>query len=459
MARVFLIQPPSSEAMRRPGLALGFLAAALRRAGHEVAVADAAAPHGTRETIEITRQIADFDPQVVGMHLKTLGLHRAYRLVAELRAHPETPRGVVWVAGGPHATVRPLEPLQHGFDLTVAGEGEEALVAVADAADRGALSASQDLSHVQGLAWRANGRSVQTAGRGPTMDLDALASPTDALGLFDPAWYGLTGPASFGGMLASRGCPAACTFCCNAVTGRTFRAHSPERIAQEAKRLRDEQASPAFVFFDDSFAVNRRRVAQVALALERLGGVHWSASVHPTHLDAETLDAMRRAGCGGLDLGAESGDSLRIKQIGKGVTVERVLHAVELCRDAGVRVMVNAMFGWPDETEAEVDATCAFMEQAAARGAMLNARGVLVPYPGTALYDEHHQRHGFTDWWLDGETPFEYEPFPNSADPESLRQAYATDAALSRNFFGHPDDHLRRIQRALDLKASLTWRT
>jgi radical SAM superfamily enzyme YgiQ (UPF0313 family) len=459
MARVFLVQPPSSEVMRRPGLALGFLAAALRRAGHAVAVADAAAPRGPHETGEIAQQIALFDPQLVGVHVKTLGLHRAYQLVADLQAHPETPRGVAWVAGGPHATVRPLEPLDHGFDLTVVGEGEAALVEIADAVDRGALPASTDLSHVHGLAWRDQGLPVQTPRRGPVEDLDALASPTDALDLFDPAWYGLNSPASFGGVLASRGCPAACTFCCNAVTGRTFRAHSPERIAHEAMRLRDEQHSPAFAFFDDSFAVNRRRVAQVAAALERLGGVHWSASVHPTHLDTATLDAMRRGGCGGLDLGAESGDALRIKQIGKGVTVDRVLHAVKLCRDAGVRVMVNAMFGWPDETAAELDATCTFLEQAAASGAMLNARGVLVPYPGTALYDAQHQRHGFTDWWLDREKPFEYEPFPESADPQSLRRAYATDAALARNFFGHPDDHLRRIQQALDLKASLTWPT
>ncbi len=42
------------------------------------------------------------------------------------------------MAGGPHATVRPDEPLQHGFRWTIRGEGEHALVELCDALDEGA---------------------------------------------------------------------------------------------------------------------------------------------------------------------------------------------------------------------------------------------------------------------------------------------------------------------------------
>ena len=59
------------------------------------------------------------------------------------------------------------------------------------------------------------------------LDLDGLASPFDALDLFDPAWYGADEPVAPAGLLASRGCPATCTFCSNNVTGRRYR-YRPE---------------------------------------------------------------------------------------------------------------------------------------------------------------------------------------------------------------------------------------
>ena len=168
---------------------------------------------------------------------------------------------------------------------------------------------------------------------------------------------------------------------------------------------------------------------------------------------------MQSAGCGGVDIGMESGDPAMLLRIGKGVTVERVLDVLGWCRDLGLHVVVNLMFGWPDETDAELDATIGFMDRAAAvmRGSPLgfNARGVLVPYPGTELYDRHHERFGFTGWWL-REAPLAYEPFPTSWSPREIMRCYAADPALDRNFFRHPRSRLDRIRDALRLKAELT---
>src|SRR5437868_9761154 len=106
-----------------------------------------------------------------------------------------------------------------------------------------------------------------------------------------------------------------------------------------------------------------------------------------------------RAGCGGVDIGMESADPEMLLRIGKGVTVERVLEVLGWAKDLGLHCMVNLMFGWPDETLAELQATVDFIEQAAPLAAGFNARGVLVPYPGTQIYDRHHARFGFTGWW------------------------------------------------------------
>ena len=60
-----------------------------------------------------------------------------------------------------------------------------------------------------------------------------------------------------------------------------------------------------------------------------------------------------------------------------------------------------------------------------------------MPYPGTQIYEQHHERFGFTGWWL-REPPLAYPAFPTSWDEAEIVRAYADDPALDRNFFRHP---------------------
>src|SRR6202007_3398004 len=85
MARVFLVNPPSPEPVKTPLLSFCHLAASLRQGGHEVALLDASAPYAPHEPGEIEEVIADFRPDLVGLHLKTLHVQPAYAVAAALR--------------------------------------------------------------------------------------------------------------------------------------------------------------------------------------------------------------------------------------------------------------------------------------------------------------------------------------------------------------------------------------
>ena len=435
---MFLINPPG-EPVKTPLLSFCHLAASLRAGGHDVGLLDAAAPHAPHAPAEIRARVAAFAPDLVGLHVKTLHVHDAYALARELA-------GLPLVAGGPHATIVPDEPLAHGFAFVIRGEAEDALVELADGR-----------RDVAGLSWREHGLVRHNPARPFLADLDRLAAPLSALDLFDPAWYGASALVPPAGILSSRGCPAACTFCSNDVTGRKFRYRSAVSVAAEVALLRTRFGQPAFSFFDDSFAVGRRRVRELCDALAPLG-VHWTCTAHPAHLDRDVIADMQRAGCGGIDIGMESADPDMLLRIGKGVTVERVLAVLGWCAELGVHSVVNLMFGWPDETDAELAATIAFLERAAPLAGGFNARGVVVPYPGTQIYEANHERFGFTGWWL-REPALAYAAFPASWDLDEIRRAYADDPALDRNFFRHPPHRIRSIRAALARKAEVTMGT
>ncbi|HTO98045.1 MAG TPA: radical SAM protein [Myxococcales bacterium] len=441
MARLFLINPPTDETVRTPLLSFLYLAASVRRAGHEVALLDASAPFAPKDPAEIAARVLAFRPTLIGIHCKTLYVQDAYGLARAFAGC-----AVPLVCGGPHPTVVPLEPLDFGFDFSLRGEGEETLVELCEAVD-----GKRPLGAVRSLAWK--GGLNEPAGF--LLDLDALASPLDALDLFDPRWYGAKETLSPAGLLASRGCPAACTFCSNNVTGRRYRYRSAPAIAREIAELRDRAGMRAFSFFDDSFAVGRRRMIELCEALRPLG-VHWTCTAHPAHLDKDILRRMQGAGCAGVDIGMESGDPGMLLRIGKGVTVERVLQVLEEAGDLGLHCMVNLMFGWPDETMEELRATVDFIERAGPLAAAFNARGVLVPYPGTRIYQEHHRRFGFGEWWI-REPPLRYRPFPASWSLSEVKRAYADDAALERNYFRHSPGHLALMADGLRRKADATY--
>jgi radical SAM superfamily enzyme YgiQ (UPF0313 family) len=438
VARVFLVNPPSPEPVKTPLLSFCHLAASLRAAGHEVALLDASAPFAPRTHAAIRDRVAAFAPDLVGLHLKTLHVQPAYALAAALS-------DFVLVGGGPHATIVPDELFGRGFRWVVRGEGEETLVELADAIDGKRAAAS-----IEGLSWIDRGMVRHNPARAFNTELDRLAPPLSALDLFDPSWYGASDVVPPAGLLSSRGCPAACTFCSNDVTGRKFRYRSAASVAAEVKQL----GVAGLAFFDDSFAVGKRRMRELCGAL-RGSGVWWTCTAHPAHLDRDVLDEMREAGCAGIDIGMESADPGMLLRIGKGVTVERVMEVLTWCAELGIHAVVNLMFGWPDETDAELDATIGFLERAQPVAGGFNARGVVVPYPGTKIYEENHARFGFTSWWI-GEAPLDYPAFPTSWDEAEIVRAYATDPALDRNFFQHPPHRVARIREALRLKAEAT---
>ncbi len=443
--RFLLINPPSPVQLGSPLLGQQYVAAALRRHGCQVRVVDASARRARLAADEIIRIADDFQPDIIGMALFSRWVYHAYELAKQLRGKAR------WlVAGGAHATSCPTEPLQHGFNAVLTGEAEHSVTQFVEF-----VAGQRAPETIPGLLLHdSRGRTVLGPPAQFIEDLDALPSPLLAQELYDSDWYSDSGHVAIpGGMLTSRGCPARCTFCANYVTGRRFRHRSTANVLEEMEAMHRLYGTAFFPFWDDALTANMQRLREMLGAFEtRLSfPVSWFAITRATHARPDILRAMRRAGCAAINFGVESGDDNILRAIKKGVTTAQVAQALENAKAEGFITACNFMLGFPQETPKEIENTLRFMQRIEPLVDSFSTLGVVVPFPGTPLYDDFHFQYGFSQWWLkEG-----YSRWEDPAGPESdyYPRQYIDDANLDLDFFRYTEEHRALIRECLRFKA------
>lgn len=425
-----------------PYLGQQYVASSLLADGHEVLAFDLAATrfHGTDDDAVAAAEA--LQPDMIGMTLFTYNAASGYRLVRRL-GHAAR----LLVAGGPHATVCQDEPLEHGFNVSVQGEGEHVVRRLARF-----LDGEGELGDVPGIRFRGG----QGPPKGHIEDLDELAFPLHSYPSYRVEQY--TDASDMvvpGGLMTSRGCPARCTFCANYVTGRSYRWRSPENVVAEMLALKQRYGVRHFPFWDDAFTARRPRLnalCDAILAEPGLGGVTWTCITPGNMVKPHDLARMRKAGCVAINFGIESGDYNILRVIQKGQRPEHVKSAVKAARDEGMMTIVNFMFGFPGEGVQELQHTLELMEALAPHTDIFNNRGVLVPFPGTAIYDRHHQEYGFTRWWLEPEMVAD-EPNIHVLDPMVAQEYLERDPTLDLDFFHYTDAVRDKIRECVRYKA------
>ncbi len=344
MTRVLLINPPSPEQLGAPLLGQQYVAAALLAHGCQVRIIDAAARYFDHDAAWIVAEAETYRPDIVAVGLFTRWVWHAYGLVEELQG-----RFPLLVAGGAHATVRPDETLEHGFDIAVIGEAERSIVALVEW-----FEGQRPLESVSGIRYRDEKGDIRDGQPvGLLEDLDILPPAYLAQELYDPHWYDPSGrQVTPGGILTSRGCPARCTFCANYVTGRRFRYRSAESVVAELNAYHALTGATFFPCWDDALTANIRRLVALCARLETDLDFPftWSAITRATLVKPELLRAMRRAGLVAVNFGVESGDDEILRAIKKGITTRHVVQALEWAKDEQLITAANFMLGFPQET-------------------------------------------------------------------------------------------------------------
>ncbi len=343
----------------QPCLGLGFLAGVLSP-GNDVLLLDCILEGlGPRA---LARRLADFRPDVAGFQVNTFTLDRTARYLDEVRR--VLPRTVT-VAGGPHPSVRPAGTLDRcgdRLDAAFIGEAEPSLPGFVDACRDGRPGAAI-LAGLPGVAWRQEGRVERT----PSATPDLASLPLPRWDLMDPRRYPMAPHSAFfrqwpvAPIIASRGCPYACTFCAGStIHGRRLRYRPLDLVMEEVRLLTDRFGVREIQFVDDNLTFDPAYVHALCDRMAALPRpVLWSCpnGVRLDSLEPELLRHMKASGCYAVGIGIESGSPEVLARVRKGLDPERIREGVARVKEAGIESRGFFVLGFPGETAADMART------------------------------------------------------------------------------------------------------
>jgi len=395
-----------------PHIGLAYLAAALERAGHGVAIIDQAAAGLSGP--ETAARVLALRPHLLGITAVAFHAGEALELAASCRAADP---GLRIVVGGAHASAVPHEFLAAPgvVDAVVRGEGEDAIVELAELtrlARRGARGCGDGgrvfrdgLTLVAGAVWRTEGGALARAPRRAwRLDLDELAPPN--WGMYEYGRYvDITSPRFrqriwLYPIAGSRGCPYRCSFCFPS-QGRRFRPRPPANVVAEMGLNLDRHGARHFDFTDSNATLDRERFLAlcrevVARGLDR--ELSWNFESRVDLVDPEVLGSARAAGAELWCFGAESGDDAVLARMGKGITVAAIERAVIWATAAGLRTKASFIIGHPYETRASLERTLDFARNLRATYGMDLYFNLIDPYPATPVHAMADRGRGGARW-------------------------------------------------------------
>ncbi len=395
--RALLIQPPSGgKTITEFPLNLAHLAAALEAAGHQVRCLDMTAPYGRRQWSDLAREVADFEPHLIGLTLYIDYILDKYAFIGRLKREFSRPV----IVGGPHASCLPEEALRFGADCVCVGEGERTIVEYADR-----IMGDGRFDQVPGLVFKQNGRLVRTEPRAPIKDLDDLPFPAydhfpvrDYAGTDDPNFHRL-----FWSMFTSRGCPFNCIYCVSRkVFDNRWRMRSAENIFAEIEFLARRYGVTHVAFQDDEPMINQKRILELCdLLLTADLGVKISCRGRIDSVRADVLSRMRQAGFYFMAFGTESGDDDTLKRINKKYRRHQMAAGFqEIVRSGFTRINVSILSGFPWEGDTHYQNDLGMLRSIPRELEFSVGVATVIPYPGTPIYEQYKDEYGFAEWWI-----------------------------------------------------------
>ena len=368
-------------------LGLAYISATMKKAGHDVDCLNINHLSGTVHDL-VKQQLDKKEYEIVATGHTGIGLAVVEKIVQTTREHPSKPKVIIGgclITSEPELMLDAIKP-----DVEVISEGEDTVVELLDTIEK-----KGDLHNVDGIGFKENGKNVFTKLRKPIENLDSVPLPDfegfgfnefldnmsseNLYGEFDfPRTYPL---------LASRGCPYQCTFCYHSI-GSRYRQRSLDNVMEEIRVAFDKWKINSIDIYDDLFSYDKDRLLDFCARLKALIAtipwkVKWTCQLSVIGVDKNLLETLKDSGCNVISFGFESYSPVVLKSMRKPITPEQIDYAIKLCREVGMGVQGNFIFGDTAETTETAKVTLDYVKEHG-KGQILI--GFIQPYPGSEIY-------------------------------------------------------------------------
>jgi len=315
---------------------------------------------------EIVRKFEDISPMsdkntVIAYSFTSMNLEEIFEEVKILKE-----KNYMLIAGGAHPSAMPLETLKIGFDYVFTGDGEENLLRF--------VKGERPINRIfDGLSKR--------------VDINRYPLFSEKKKLFMP--FEIT-----------RGCPFACGYCQTPrLAGRKVRHRKVKNLIEYAKLgIRNGKYVGRFItpnaFGYGSFngvtpdleAIENLLKGFKDLGMKEIYFGTFPSDVRPESVSHEVLRLVAKY-CNNrsIVLGVQSGSNRILKMINRGHNVETAEKAIKIIKEEGFIPHVDFIFGFPFETEEDVNQTFNFIDKIIEKYDAKIHSHTFMPLPGTPL--------------------------------------------------------------------------
>ena len=351
----------SYSGLRMPPYGIMYIANYVRARGYSVKLFDLfKRDFSSLSPDAIADIILSHKPRIVGISAMTSQSVDAIALGDALMQKSD----VFVVHGGVHFTSLPEEGLKHGH-VVVQGDGEHSMLQ---------LVSSPDLHKFNNKALQGSPLTSE--------EMDSIPFPKKAD--FDETAYDPSLDPHFP-IITARGCPYSCVFCKDGYRSSKLRFHSVDYIVDYLEYVARTFGFRRFIVLDDIFVFVETRMEEMVDKLEKRNlKFKFQCQAHTNVLKPKMMKTMHRLGIEWVYLGIESGNEEILKNIKKGITIEKAKEAVHLLKKHGFYVGGLYMIGNIGETRQTINDTIRFAFSLPTDRAWFS---FAAPYPGTEFYE------------------------------------------------------------------------
>lgn len=365
---------------------LGYLSSVLKKAGHQTSLLYLQSEPSQEEFVS---QVSSWGADVVAFTSTT---HQFPYVASCATWIKQALPSMHTVVGGTHATLVPEQVCASpGIDVVCVGEGEYPLLEYVGALASGHSPMAIRNLWFPGFSGASNGEGIVRNPLRPLIEnLDELPHPDREL--FDYEQI-LARNDGWVDMMAGRGCPYGCSYCCNPGLrerlkglGKYVRFRSVANVLDEVRQLAQRYAIKTLNFQDDVFTLDRDWTIAFCHAYgAEFKFPFWINTRVERINDEEMVIALSKAGCRGVRIGVESGnEELRANILKRRMSNDEIRSAFRLAAKHGLDVYTCNMLGIPGETAAMIEETIALNRELKPADLQFS---VFYPYPMTELHD------------------------------------------------------------------------